>query len=775
MEVLINHGSSVGARGYCNRSPAHWAAARGHTECLNLLFSKGAVINARDSYDITPTHLAAEHGHYETLKLLLDKNAKVNLKDDYGWTPAHWASGRGFVKCLRLLVSKDHLICQLSPPSPPIRLASKGPAENIGRDKSPLRVGSPPSGSSNCTTASSLLNGSLSRTFSPCGSNSLDDHNSTPLHRAAATGNFECVQVLLENNCPRLQRIQEHLEQTGWSKHAIPPHQGSESHISSTMTVHMSSKGLITHSTSLGGCSASALGSSQVAPKIFNSQAAHYAHNYPCLCRVSIDISDDMGMTPLFRAASKGHTLIVRLLIKYGACLKHRDHSHNTVLHQACYSGNVDLVKVLIDYGVDCSARNSDMMTAMDILHHLHSEELFLTVVKSPLVSVIPLQKENCLRRASSEVLSSFRSWSPRGSSYRGGRFETNVHSGLSGGSRPSHSRRPARLRNSPQSLRQALSFKENLPTSGRAEEGRSRLSSSTSSTSQTPSRNAFSGRARPASGLPQESHRHESFSQNGRTTEFQPENSSRTALRQPPLGSSLKRSSLPSRCTTSSSNVNESFSTTYSSPSVEALDVDSMPCSKLFSLISERKVSAVANPPSLKQLCRQTFMHEKLFLNWQGKKSKVSTPTSLTCGSMNNGTTLLHHHQTSDARSPKAGSVSSGLRELALPSTSSAKLSIAETVGSVSHPNPSVAPLSSASTGFKDLISCREGDPVSSNEVGAKHVVKCTKEDLICTAMSSVKAVTGGLLDVTASTTLGEHPHLRFVFPMEVLDYLHG
>lgn len=71
--------------------PLHVAAVRGSVEDINILVDHGANINAKGEYDMTPLHHAAEHGHPEAVRTLLEKGADANLEDDHKCTPVELA------------------------------------------------------------------------------------------------------------------------------------------------------------------------------------------------------------------------------------------------------------------------------------------------------------------------------------------------------------------------------------------------------------------------------------------------------------------------------------------------------------------------------------------------------------------------------------------------------------------------------------------------------------------------------------------------------------
>ncbi|XP_013383937.1 acyl-CoA-binding domain-containing protein 6 [Lingula anatina] len=77
------------------RTPLHWAAERGATQCVKLLLKHGAdpnilskmagflrkLFNLQRASRLTPLHLAAEQGATQCVQLLLQHGANPNIQD----------------------------------------------------------------------------------------------------------------------------------------------------------------------------------------------------------------------------------------------------------------------------------------------------------------------------------------------------------------------------------------------------------------------------------------------------------------------------------------------------------------------------------------------------------------------------------------------------------------------------------------------------------------------------------------------------------------------
>eukprot|EP01135_Chromosphaera_perkinsii_P001701 Nk52_evm78s208 gene=Nk52_evmTU78s208 len=728
--------------------------------------------------------------------------------------------------------------------SVPIPIPQSSTASGNSRGNSPPASSSPP-------PSANMASMSLSRTFSPCGSNSLDDHHSTPLHRAAATGNLECVEVLLENNCPRLQRIMQNLKQTAM-KHSVGSHSisgpvtgatGRHQQRANYVLSASSSNGPNGHITPLAselnpaatGCTCSVTGGASncscsthsrkglacavvhSAPSYAHMQYQQFKqkHNYPCICRVGIDIGDDRGNTPLLRAAAKGHLLIVKLLIKHGANIRQRDHRQNTVLHHACISGNAELVRCLLEWGVDCSARNADMMTAMDVLHRINNEELFMTMVQSCVVNVVRLVKDT-----NSNLFNSLATVRRKTNTH----FEVNHHLHHQATTQNGNGTIGARVRATGGSTNGSMTTVRPRVGSGNSDTQAGGSSPPSSASrynghgSSAPQHDPFHNHHHYHHHITQNHNQYNHSSHNRNNRSGHGSSNTYTPLhRQGGSGSGSSTATSPntqrgsasstgaSSCslrqalsfkktqTTSSTSTPLSSAQVVDAPSsngassnsvrrrntfhhqggsssfsdmdqhdtinyfnVEArkddlVDTDAMNYTDIAFGISSGKMGVTVSPCSLKQLCRQAVTSEKIFIGWQLTENRSpgvgndtnasSTPTgSVKPGSLHVNTVL-------------AGSATSGLRQLA------AGVSASE--GSSSEGRGVIERTEEVALGQHIAIDSANSSLDGTGRGGE--------------ARTSRYPVANDILEVTAEMTLAAHPELKFIFPFEVLEYVHS
>lgn len=104
---------------------------------------------------------------------------------------------------------------------------------------------------------------------------------------------------------------------------------------------------------------------------IKNSRCLHYLleqEGEPANC---ISNNHDKE-TPLNFAIVSENIENVKLLLRYGANVNHKDSSGNTALHLAVMTGNLNIVKLLDQYNADATVENGQGSSAIDISMQLH-------------------------------------------------------------------------------------------------------------------------------------------------------------------------------------------------------------------------------------------------------------------------------------------------------------------------------------------------------------------------------------------------------------------
>ncbi|KAH0543406.1 hypothetical protein FGG08_002264 [Glutinoglossum americanum] len=108
VQLLLERGAGVNARGGDGRTPLYWAAKSGQEAVVQLLLEKGASLEMGDMTNgCTAMHQAALMGHDGVARLLLERGANANAKrKDNGGTPLHEAAKGGHEVVSRLLLEE---------------------------------------------------------------------------------------------------------------------------------------------------------------------------------------------------------------------------------------------------------------------------------------------------------------------------------------------------------------------------------------------------------------------------------------------------------------------------------------------------------------------------------------------------------------------------------------------------------------------------------------------------------------------------------------------
>ncbi|KAM9777394.1 ankyrin repeat and SOCS box protein 2-like [Neosynchiropus ocellatus] len=178
-EVLIRGGAAVNPANTYSVTPLITAAQRGHMRALKFLIAKGADVNLQTCDGVTALHEAAKYGHKEVVAELLSRNADANSSTDGGFLPLHVAAQHGHHQVVTQLVpvtSRNRLRHSCVTP---LHLA----AEHDSRAAAAVLL-----------KTGSEVNAALAHRHSL----QYADRRLTPLSFAAANGNAEMVDLLLD-------------------------------------------------------------------------------------------------------------------------------------------------------------------------------------------------------------------------------------------------------------------------------------------------------------------------------------------------------------------------------------------------------------------------------------------------------------------------------------------------------------------------------------------------------------------------------------------------
>ncbi|XP_039930933.1 ankyrin repeat domain-containing protein 27 isoform X4 [Hirundo rustica] len=338
-------------RGY---TPLHIAAICGQTSLVDLLVAKGAIVNATDYHGSTPLHLACQKGYQNVTLLLLHYKASTDVQDNNGNTPLHLACTYGHEDCVKALVYYDVHSCRLDigneKGDTPLHIAARWGYQGIievllqnganpeiqnrmketslqcalnskilalmelnyvtlergqSASESPLR--SPQHSAETFSRGSSVSSLSSASTDVRQEETKNSYKEVEKLLRAVADGDLEMVRYLLE-------WMEEDLEDEGDTASTSKPE--------------------FCHPL----CQCSKCGPAQ---KKFSRI---------CSNGLSVNVSNQDGLTPLHVAALHGHGELASLLLRHGASAGARNAQLAAPLHLACQRGHCQVVKCLMDY-----------------------------------------------------------------------------------------------------------------------------------------------------------------------------------------------------------------------------------------------------------------------------------------------------------------------------------------------------------------------------------------------------------------------------------------
>lgn len=112
IELLLEYGSEINAMDNFSRTPAHYAALRGHQNALLFLLHNNALMIG-DNEGNTPLHLCCSNGHDVCVKALLyfmefsDSKLNINVQNNQGDTPLHLSFKWGYFNIVQILIEQE--------------------------------------------------------------------------------------------------------------------------------------------------------------------------------------------------------------------------------------------------------------------------------------------------------------------------------------------------------------------------------------------------------------------------------------------------------------------------------------------------------------------------------------------------------------------------------------------------------------------------------------------------------------------------------------------
>ncbi len=89
-----------------------------------------------------------------------------------------------------------------------------------------------------------------------------------------------------------------------------------------------------------------------------------------------VNVRDEHGMTPLYKAAREGNIEIAKMLLEHGAHIEVSDSEGKTPFQWAFSINDAEVVKLLLEHGADVNAKNEDAYTPLYLAVRKEHEKL---------------------------------------------------------------------------------------------------------------------------------------------------------------------------------------------------------------------------------------------------------------------------------------------------------------------------------------------------------------------------------------------------------------
>uniref|UniRef100_A0A8C1BSP8 Ankyrin repeat domain 28b n=1 Tax=Cyprinus carpio carpio TaxID=630221 RepID=A0A8C1BSP8_CYPCA len=376
LELLVGNGADVNIKSKDGKTPLHMTAIHGRFSRSQAIIQNGAEIDCEDKNGNTPLHIAARYGHELLINTLITNGADTAKRGVHGMFPLHLAALSGFSDCCRKLLSSGKLYnSNLCLPGFDIDTP-----DDFGRT---CLHAAAAGGNLECLNL--LLN-------TGADFNRKDSFGRTPLHYAAANCNYQCLFALVgsganvneldKRGCTPLHyaaasdadgKCLEYLLRND-ANPGIRDNQGYNAvHYASAYGHRLCLELLMeTSGTDI-------LNDSDVrAPVSPLHLAAYHGHHQALEVLVQslldLDVRTAQGHTPLDLAAFKGHVECVDVLINQGASILVKDYTlKRTPIHAAATNGHSECLRLLIG--------NADLQSAVDIQDGIGQTPLMLSVL----------------------------------------------------------------------------------------------------------------------------------------------------------------------------------------------------------------------------------------------------------------------------------------------------------------------------------------------------------------------------------------------------------
>ncbi|KAL8705510.1 MAG: hypothetical protein Q9201_001385 [Fulgogasparrea decipioides] len=167
-----------------------------------------------------------------------------------------------------------------------------------------------------------------------------DSRGETALHRAAGSGHWDAVELLLEHNAD--------LEARTYQCVRTPLHcaaSGGHQVVVEILLARGARPGAPDHQTWTPLHTASSRGHAKLVALLLSQD-------------IDIDATDDYRATALYRAADHGHEGVVQLLLEKNAQIDIPNDYNQTALHRAADLGHLGVTRLLLNHGANCELKD---------------------------------------------------------------------------------------------------------------------------------------------------------------------------------------------------------------------------------------------------------------------------------------------------------------------------------------------------------------------------------------------------------------------------------
>jgi len=358
-EFLLAHGANVNTKDNAGCTPLYVSARNDRKEIVELLLSKGALINEKANNGMTALHIATMAGYMDVVGLLLHEKADVHSTQSSGWTALHYAARTGNDNIVELLISKGagvdaknvrgetpaHLAVVQNHKDTVKLLISKG--AEVSTIQMAAYMG-------DLAKAKSFIENGVSV-------NAEDGYGLTPLHAAAATGQKDVAEFLVNKGA----RVSA---DAGTEGPGTPLHYAIDGG-SKEVAELLVNKGAIVNAKNRDG----------ETPLHLTARAGYEGLVRLLLARgADVNAKDEDGETPLHFAAENGHKEVAAFLIDKGADVNAQTNSKRSPFQCAALNGHKDVAELLIDKGADVKPRLQGLLHDVCWAGHKEVAELLI-------------------------------------------------------------------------------------------------------------------------------------------------------------------------------------------------------------------------------------------------------------------------------------------------------------------------------------------------------------------------------------------------------------